>query len=253
MKFRISKKNQSKINQSDFPFFCILHLYSVMSFKTLCFSFTLFLWACKPNPTQEQNAASHSPAISNSSPDSATRSADSAVSSSIPKALAPKTHYFEIPVIKEIPEGEDEVDFNSYEVNAVQATEGHDGGNHYQAATNDNPEANYLPETTEPVFDEVEQKPEFLPKGGLDAYIKEHLVYPTEALEEEIEGSTLISFVVERNGKISFVQVLRSSGNADLDYAAIKLIKSMPAWAPGRQQGAAVRTRVILPITFKLQ
>lgn len=222
-----------------------------MTFKTFCISIVLFLWACQPNPAQEQNTASPSPVNTNSSPDSATTSADSAVSSSVPQASTPKTHYFDVPVIKEIPEGEDEIYL--YDVNVPPATEGQDGGHKYQTGESDIPEANYQPETSEPVYDEVEQKPEFLPKGGLETYIKDNLVYPTEALEEEIEGSTLISFVVERNGKISFVQVLRSSGNTDLDYAAIRLIKSMPPWAPGRQQGAAVRTRVILPITFKLQ
>ena len=101
------------------------------------------------------------------------------------------------------------------------------------------------------VFDAVEQMPQF--PGGEDALIKylcTKVVYPKEAMEQNIQGRVICGFVVKSDGKISDVIVLRSA-NPILDAEAIKVVLSMPKWIPGKQQGKPVSVRFCLPITFK--
>lgn len=99
----------------------------------------------------------------------------------------------------------------------------------------------------------VERMPEF--PGGEQAmftYLGRELKYPTEALERGIEGAVVIQFVVERDGSIGEVKVLRGIGGG-CDEEAVRVVQGMPRWSPGEQGGKKVRTSFTLPIRFQLQ
>ncbi len=98
----------------------------------------------------------------------------------------------------------------------------------------------------------VEEMPEF-PGGkeALFAYIGKELKYPVEAVENGIEGTVFIAFVVEPDGLITDVKLLRGIGGG-CNEEATRVVKGMPKWVPGKQRGKAVRVRYNLPIRFKL-
>jgi protein TonB len=103
------------------------------------------------------------------------------------------------------------------------------------------------------VFDVVEQMPTF--KGGDDAlmaYLHKAIRYPAIAEENGIQGRVVCTFVVERDGGITDVKVVRSV-DPSLDKEAVRVLKAMPKWIPGKQNGSAVRVKFTLPVTFKLQ
>ena len=102
------------------------------------------------------------------------------------------------------------------------------------------------------VYRSVEQMPQF-PGGeaALMKYIKSHIQYPAEAVKNRIEGRAVVQFVVEKTGEIGEVKVLRSLGK-DLDKEAVRLIKSLPKFTPGRMNGKAVSVWYTLPVTFTL-
>ena len=86
---------------------------------------------------------------------------------------------------------------------------------------------------------------------ALSAFLSENIKYPKSALEDSISGRVIISFIVEKNGKISDVQVARSV-HPSLDEEAARVVKMMPKWTPGIQNGKPVRVRFTLPVNFKL-
>ena len=103
------------------------------------------------------------------------------------------------------------------------------------------------------VYDVVEQMPSF--KGGESAlmnYLKNAIHYPAIAEENGIQGRVVCTFVVERDGSITDVKVARSV-DPSLDKEATRVIKSMPKWIPGKQNGSSVRVKFTLPVTFRLQ
>lgn len=102
------------------------------------------------------------------------------------------------------------------------------------------------------VFTVVEQSPEFV--GGMEAmmkFISKNLKYPPAARRMGVEGKVFVSFVVDAEGKIGDVQVLRGI-SSDCDQEGMRVIKSMPPWRPGKQRGKAVKVRFTLPINFML-
>jgi len=103
------------------------------------------------------------------------------------------------------------------------------------------------------VFVIVENKPEF-PGGdqALMKYIAENIKYPVIAQENGIQGRVICQFVVNKDGSIVDINVVRSV-DPSLDKEAIRVIKSMPKWKPGKQRGKAVRVKFTLPIVFRLQ
>lgn len=103
------------------------------------------------------------------------------------------------------------------------------------------------------IFNVVETMPEF-PGGeqALREFLAANLVYPQEAKEKKIEGRVFVTFVVEADGSISNIKVLRDIGGGCGD-EAVRVIKLMPKWKPGAQRGKAVRTQFNLPIKFTLQ
>jgi TonB family protein len=106
--------------------------------------------------------------------------------------------------------------------------------------------------TDHKIFMVVERQPEYV--GGYDAlreFISQHLVYPKDALMKGLEGTVYVSTVVNTDGSLSDFTALRSVDPL-LDVEALRVVKSLPAWIPGKQNGRAVRTRFILPIKFNM-
>ena len=108
-------------------------------------------------------------------------------------------------------------------------------------------------EEPEKVFEVVEQPPSF-PGGdaALMEYLNNNISYPAIAQENSIQGKVTCSFVVGKDGSIQDVRVERSV-DASLDKEAVRVIKSMPKWIPGRQGGNAVKVKYYLPVSFRLQ
>ena len=103
------------------------------------------------------------------------------------------------------------------------------------------------------VFDVVEQMPSF--PGGPSAlmeYLHDHVKYPVVAQENGVQGRVVVSFIVERDGSITDVRVVRSV-DPSLDREAARVVSSMPRWTPGKQNGSAVRVKYNVPVMFKLQ
>jgi protein TonB len=108
-------------------------------------------------------------------------------------------------------------------------------------------------EEVEPIpFHSVEEKPTF--PGGDAAmlqFIGKNTKYPEIAKENGIQGRVFVQFVIEANGSVSQVTVIRGV-DPYLDKEAIRVVSSMPAWAPGKQRGIPVPVTFIVPINFKL-
>lgn len=100
------------------------------------------------------------------------------------------------------------------------------------------------------VFDIAEQMPSF--KGNVNQWLSQNLTYPAVAAENGIQGRVIVNFVVEKDGSISNVQVVRSVDPA-LDREAVNVVKRMPKWNPGMNNGQPARVKFTLPVTFKLQ
>lgn len=109
------------------------------------------------------------------------------------------------------------------------------------------------PEVATKVFDVVEEMPSFPGgNGALMSYLASNIKYPVVAQENGVQGRVTVSFVVERDGSISDVRVARSV-DPSLDREAQRVVKSMPRWKPGKQNGSAVRVKYTVPVVFRLQ
>ncbi|MGF1637118.1 MAG: energy transducer TonB [Cyclobacteriaceae bacterium] len=107
-------------------------------------------------------------------------------------------------------------------------------------------------EVADEIFTIVEQQPS--PVGGMQAfykYVGENMEYPPRALRMGVQGRVFVQFVVERDGTLTDVQVVRGIG-AGCDEEAIRVVQNSPKWEPGKQRGRPVRVRMVLPILFKL-
>mgnify|MGYP006321687923 FL=1 len=106
----------------------------------------------------------------------------------------------------------------------------------------------------EMVFVLVEQLPSF--PGGvrkLDAFVKENINYPTKEKNAGVEGTTYLNFIIEKDGSISHINIVKGiPSGAALDSEAIRIVKLMPKWIPGKQAGKPVRVQFNLPIRFYL-
>ncbi|WP_420493263.1 TonB family protein [Segatella copri] len=102
-------------------------------------------------------------------------------------------------------------------------------------------------------FDVVEQMPSF-PGGqrGLMAFLSSHVVYPTIAQENGVEGRVVVGFVVEKNGSISKINI-EHSVDPSLDKEAMRVVRAMPRWTPGKHNGEYVRVKYTVPIVFRLE
>lgn len=121
-------------------------------------------------------------------------------------------------------------------------------------------EFKYVPEVVEEeeveeqqIFQVVEEMPEF--PGGMAECLKflaKNIKYPTIAQENGVQGRVIVQFVVNQDGSIVDPLVVRSV-DPYLDKEALRVIKMMPKWKPGKQRGKAVRVKYTVPVTFKLQ
>lgn len=105
----------------------------------------------------------------------------------------------------------------------------------------------------EKVFDVVEQMPSF--PGGPSAlmeWLSNNVKYPVVAQENGVQGRVVVSFVVERDGSITDVKVVRGV-DPSLDREASRVVRAMPRWIPGKQNGSAVRVKYNVPVAFRLQ
>ncbi|MCL1867522.1 MAG: TonB family protein [Paludibacter sp.] len=120
-------------------------------------------------------------------------------------------------------------------------------------AQNLNSKPQEKPDEDEKIFVSVEENPEF--PGGAKAlyeYIAENMYYPEEAMENGIQGKVVIRFVVEKDGTVDNVEILRGFDKS-CDAEAVRVIKSLPKFISGKQNGIPVRVYYTIPINFKLQ
>ena len=155
----------------------------------------------------------------------------------------PKPQVTQIEVVEDDVEVEDEIDINA-EVDQDEVIE------EYEFTP---PEIEEEEIVEAEIFKVVEEMPEF-PGGAakLMEYIQKNIKYPMMARESDIQGRVFVNFVVEPDGSISNVTVMRGIGGG-CDEEAVRVVNSMPNWKPGKQRGSAVRCAYTVPIIFKLQ
>lgn len=111
---------------------------------------------------------------------------------------------------------------------------------------------NDVPDTDSSVFMVVENPPSF--PGGDNArmdFLVKNLVYPKHAREAGIEGTVFVTFVIEKDGIVSNIEIIRGIGGG-CDEEAVRVMKLMPKWTPGKQNGKEVRVQYNMPLKFKL-
>ena len=103
------------------------------------------------------------------------------------------------------------------------------------------------------IFGAAEEMPSF-PGGekALMQYIKDNTYYPKEMCEGAAQGRVMVGFVINEDGSISDVKVLRSL-TPEFDEVAVKIVKGMPKWNPGKQNGKAVKTKYTVPVSFRTE
>jgi protein TonB len=137
----------------------------------------------------------------------------------------------------------------------MQSQEQHDADMYELQAPSASSDERLMPPPPPPprvVYQVVEVQPQ--PIGGIDAlmkYLGENIRYPEEARKKGVEGKVFVQLVVDADGSISEVQVLKGIGYG-CDEEAVRVIKAMPAWKPGTQKGEPVNVRMSMPINFKL-
>lgn len=159
-----------------------------------------------------------------------------------PPVQAPKPQVTQIQVV------EDDVEVEDIELNAEV-----DQNEEIEEYVYEAPEIEEEEIQEEEVFLSVEENPEF--PGGpakLLEYVQKNLKYPMMARESDIQGRVFVGFVVEKDGSISNVKVLRGIGGG-CDEEAVRVVQSLPKFKPGKQRGNPVRVQYTLPIVFKLQ
>ena len=108
-------------------------------------------------------------------------------------------------------------------------------------------------ESSTKVYDAVDEMPSF--PGGLNVlmtFLAQNMVYPVTAQENGVQGRVTVSFVVETDGSITDVKVARSV-DPFLDREAMRIVKAMPKWTPGKKDGKPVRVKYTVPVVFRLQ
>lgn len=105
---------------------------------------------------------------------------------------------------------------------------------------------------TDSVYMEVDEMP--IPKGGMEgwnSYLAKNMTYPKSAREAKVEGTVVATFVVLKNGDVDNIEILRGIGKG-CDEEVLRLVKESPKWTPGKKDGEIVKTRMRLPVRFKL-
>ncbi len=110
-----------------------------------------------------------------------------------------------------------------------------------------------IKQDNEPIFSIVEEPAQF--PGGDEAllkFIRKKIKYPKQAIKNKISGTVYVQFIVEKDGSISDVTVIRGIGGG-CDEEAVRVITKMPNWIPAKQKGIPVRSFYVIPITFERQ
>ena len=172
--------------------------------------------------------------------------------------VARETQKFTAPVIKkdELVKEENQVkQMDKLDEKVAVGTENKEGTKSRlaEAVRSDIAVAAPKPEVSNKVFDVVEEMPHF-PGGpaALQAFLSSNTKYPVVAQENGVQGRVIVSFVVERDGSITDVRVVRSV-DPSLDREASRVVRSMPRWSPGKQNGSTVRVKYTVPVVFRLQ
>jgi periplasmic protein TonB len=101
------------------------------------------------------------------------------------------------------------------------------------------------------IYTLVQQKPQF--PGDINKFLSDNIKYPEDARKNSVQGTVYVQFVVEKDGSVSGVKVLRGvQGGASLESEAVQVVSEMPKWAPGMQNGSPVRVSYLLPVRFML-
>ena len=113
-----------------------------------------------------------------------------------------------------------------------------------------NAQKTVVSQSNQNVFDQVEEMPEF--PGGMPAlieFLQTNIKYPEDAIKQDVGGRVMVMFVVETDGSISNVRVARKVFPS-LDKEAVRVVKAMPKWKPGKEKGRPVRVNFTLPVVF---
>lgn len=113
-----------------------------------------------------------------------------------------------------------------------------------------NAQKTVVSQSNQNVFDQVEEMPEF--PGGMPAlieFLQTNIKYPKDAIKQDVGGRVMVMFVVETDGSISNVRVARKVFPS-LDKEAVRVVKAMPKWKPGKEKGRPVRVNFTLPVVF---
>lgn len=113
-----------------------------------------------------------------------------------------------------------------------------------------NAQKTVVSQSNQNVFDQVEVMPEF--PGGMPAlieFLQTNIKYPKDAIKQDVGGRVMVMFVVETDGSISNVRVARKVFPS-LDKEAVRVVKAMPKWKPGKEKGRPVRVNFTLPVVF---
>ena len=116
-----------------------------------------------------------------------------------------------------------------------------------------NAQKTVVSQSNQSVYDQVEQMPEF--PGGMPAmieFLQTNLKYPEDAIKQQVGGRVMVMFVVETDGTLSNVRVARNVFPS-LDSEAVRVVKTMPKWKPGKEKGRPVRVNFTLPVVFSLK
>ena len=115
-----------------------------------------------------------------------------------------------------------------------------------------NAQKTVVSQSNQNVYDQVEEMPEF--PGGMPAlieFLQTNIKYPKDAIKQEVGGRVMVMFVVETDGSISNVRVARKVFPS-LDEEAVRVVKTMPKWKPGKEKGRLVRVNYTLPVVFSI-
>ena len=88
---------------------------------------------------------------------------------------------------------------------------------------------------------------------ALMKYLKDNIKYPSISRQNNSQGRAYINFIVNTDGSITDVEVMKSTNDVYLDKEAVRVVSGMPKWKPGKQQGKTVRVKYTLPVMFRLQ
>ena len=116
-----------------------------------------------------------------------------------------------------------------------------------------NAQKTVVSQSNQNVYDQVEEMPEF--PGGMPAlieFLQTNIKYPKDAIKQEVGGRVMVMFVVETDGSLSNVRVARKVFPS-LDAEAVRVVKSMPKWKPGKEKGRLVRVNFTMPIVFSVK